>query len=123
MVSTTTQYLVFGVILCIIYTIEFFIITEKVSLSFIFEDKTRIEDTTAGYLEESLKLRINQYRVTSASWQSELAGDSLPSNIQQKGATIFQKKILIAQESLESHSSQTMEGGEAGTPLRGARMG
>ena len=31
--------------------------------------------------------------VTSVPWHGKLAQDSLPSNIQQKGATIFQQKI------------------------------
>ena len=60
----------------------------------------------------------------SSSWQSELAWDSLLSNIQQKGATIFQQKnTLKAEKSSKSHGSQTTERGEAGDPLGGAEMG
>ena len=52
----------------------------------------------------------------SATWQRELTWDSLPSKLQPKGVTIFQQKTLIAQESSETHSSQTTEGGEPGAP-------
>ena len=58
------------------------------------------------------------------TWQRKLSQDSLPFKLQPKGATTFQpKKILITQKPSEIHSSQTMEGGEAAAPLRGAGTG
>ena len=59
----------------------------------------------------------------SASWQSELAHDSLPSNMRQKGAYILQHKISKQHKNIRETGSHTTEYIEAGAPLGGAGMG
>ena len=62
-------------------------------------------------------------RVTSTSRQSELAQDSLPSNIQRKGASILQQRTYKQHTTVRETRSHKLEGGESGAPLGGAGTG